>query len=152
MRAIAFNKSLKANWALGWHQDRTIAVAQREEAPGYEVLSNKDGLTHVEPPFAVLERMVTLRLHLDPVDEENAPLLVVKGSHKLGKLLDEEVEQVAEKSETLICTAEAGDGWLYATPVLHASARAFGKRQRRVIHLDFSRDELPAPLEWAGIG
>ncbi len=152
VRAIAFNKTPDANWGLGWHQDRTIAVARREDISGFDIWSCKDGLTHVEPPFTLLERMLTLRVHLDPVDRDNAPLLVAKGSHCLGKVAEDTVDSLVEGSEILASHADAGDGWLYATPVLHASARSTSDRQRRVIHLDYSRDTLPAPLEWAGIG
>ncbi|MEM6584601.1 MAG: phytanoyl-CoA dioxygenase family protein [Pseudomonadota bacterium] len=152
VRAIAFNKTAGSNWSLGWHQDRTIAVAHQEEASGFDVWSNKDGMVHVEPPFALLERMVTLRLHLDPVDGDNAPLLVAKGSHRLGKVAESEIDDVIKACEILSCDSEAGDGWLYATPILHASARSTSLRERRVIHLDLSQDILPSPLEWAGIG
>jgi hypothetical protein len=31
VRAILFDKSPAANWALGWHQDRTIAVRERRD-------------------------------------------------------------------------------------------------------------------------
>ena len=152
VRAIAFNKSPSSNWSLGWHQDRAIAVAKREDIPGFTHWSIKDGVTHVEPPFELLERMVTLRVHLDAVDDKNAPLLVADGSHRLGKVAEEGVKSLVNRSTVTTCHAEAGDGWLYATPILHASARSTMGRERRVIHLDFSRDALPAPLDWAGVG
>lgn len=152
VRAIAFNKSPDNNWSLGWHQDRTIAVARRAAAPGYTVWSSKDGLTHVEPPFALLERMVTLRVHLDDVTTANAPLLVALGSHNHGKVAEPDIASAVERSSVEVCLAEAGDGWIYATPILHASARSASGLSRRTIQLDFSRDILPAPLEWAGIG
>jgi Phytanoyl-CoA dioxygenase (PhyH) len=151
VRAIAFNKSPQSNWALGWHQDRTIAVERRAVADGFTVWSMKSGTPHVEPPFSLLERMVTVRVHLDPVPQDNAPLLAAKGSHRLGKLEEAKVQTVAEASEIVTCLAEAGDVWVYATPIVHASARSEALGDRRVIHLDFSRHELPEPLEWAGI-
>jgi len=162
VRAIAFNKTPAANWALAWHQDRTIAVKRREAAPGFSIWSTKDGVPHVEPPFSVLDNMVTARVHLDPVDADNAPLLVARGSHRRGKVAESEIDNVVAASDIMSCHAEAGDVWLYATPILHASARSRRAqtgvprsdetRNRRVIHLDLSRDTLPAPLEWAGIG
>lgn len=151
VRAIAFNKTPNSNWSLAWHQDRTIAVAQRETVRDFDMWSAKDGLTHVEPPFELLERMVTLRVHLDVVDADNAPLLVARGSHRLGKVSEERIDEAVSRSSVLECHAKAGDGWLYATPVLHASARSTSISERRIIHLDFSRDTLPKPLEWAGI-
>ena len=73
VRAVLFDKTPAANWALGWHQDRTVAVQARHDRPGWGPWSVKAGIIHVEPPFAVIERMVTLRLHLDPVPADNAP-------------------------------------------------------------------------------
>lgn len=151
VRAIAFNKSPQSNWSLAWHQDRTIAVAKHERVSRYTNWSTKDGVAHVEPPFSLLERMITLRIHLDPVDSGNAPLMVALGSHKFGKLAESDIDDMVQNEVTMTCHAKAGDGWLYATPIVHASARSVVPESRRVIHLDFSRDALPAPLEWAGI-
>ncbi|USA61345.1 phytanoyl-CoA dioxygenase family protein [Qipengyuania citrea] len=87
VRAILFDKRADQNWALGWHQDRTICVREEIETEGFGPFSKKQGLVHVEPPFEVIERMITLRIHLDPVPEENAPLLVAEGSHRLARFL-----------------------------------------------------------------
>jgi hypothetical protein len=65
VRAILFNKSPETNWSLGWHQDRTICVTQKREAPGFGPWTVKRGMTHVAPPFDLLTRMVTVRAHLD---------------------------------------------------------------------------------------
>lgn len=35
VRAILFDKTPQANWSLGWHQDRTIAVRERRETCGF---------------------------------------------------------------------------------------------------------------------
>jgi hypothetical protein len=63
VRAILFDKQPGANWALGWHQDRTIAVRNKREAPGFGPWSKKSGIDHAEPPFEYIERMITLRAH-----------------------------------------------------------------------------------------
>ncbi len=76
VRAILFDKSAEANWSLAWHQDRTIVVRDRMAVPGYGPWTVKAGLQHVAPPFALLEGMMTLRIHLDPVTLDNAPLLM----------------------------------------------------------------------------
>jgi hypothetical protein len=151
VRAILFDKSEAANWALGWHQDRTIAVRARAEMPGYGPWSIKAGLCHVEPPFALIERMLTIRIHLDSVDETNAPLLIAPGSHLMGRIPETEVEATIARCSTATCLADRGDIWLYATPILHASAAATAPRHRRVLQVDYSADILPAPLEWLGI-
>jgi hypothetical protein len=36
VRAMLFDQSANANWSLGWHQDRVIAVKQRVETIGFE--------------------------------------------------------------------------------------------------------------------
>ena len=151
VRAILFDKNAAANWALGWHQDRTIAVKARAEMPGYGPWSIKAGLQHVEPPFALIERMRTIRIHFDSVDEANAPLLIAPGSHRLGRIPEPEIEAVVAQCGTAICLAESGDIWLYATAILHASASATQPRHRRVLQVDYSADALPAPLEWLGV-
>lgn len=73
-------------------------------------------LTHVAPPFHVLERMATLRLHLDPVDDDNAPLLVAPGSHRLGRVPEPSIPAQVDRLGIIPCLADAGDIWAYATP------------------------------------
>lgn len=73
VRAILFDKTPVTNWGLAWHQDRTIAVSTRHEMPGYGPWSLKAGLQHVEPPFDVIESMLTLRIHLDDTRSRTRP-------------------------------------------------------------------------------
>ncbi len=151
VRAILFDKSPGTNWSLGWHQDRTIAVRERQEVAGFGPWSMKQEMFHVEPPFALIERMRTIRVHLDPVPEDNAPLLIAPGSHRLGRIPERDLATVVEQCGTATCLAEAGDVWLYATPIVHASAASSGARHRRVLQVDFSDEVLPAPLHWLGV-
>lgn len=151
VRAVLFDKSDATNWSVAWHQDRTIAVQTRVEVEGFGPWSSKAGVQHVEPPFALIEAMVTLRAHLDPVDADNAPLLVAMGSHRLGRIPADRTAHWAADLEGLTCLAEPGDVWAYATPILHASERARLPRRRRVLQVDFSAMGLPGGLEWLGV-
>ena len=151
VRAVMFDKSDATNWAVAWHQDRTIAVRRRIEVEGFGPWSTKAGVQHVEPPFSIIEGMATLRAHLDPCDADNAPLLAVKGSHRLGRIPSDRTARWAEDLEVLTCLAEPGDVWAYATPILHASERARRPRRRRVLQVDFAAAELPGGLEWLGV-
>lgn len=151
VRAILFDKTPAMNWPLGWHQDRTIAVAERAEVAGFGPWTIKDGLLHVAPPFELLAGMVTLRVHLDPVPASNAPLLIAPGSHRLGRIAAGDVADVVRRCGTVACRAEAGDVWLYATPILHASEAAVEPRHRRVLQVDYAAGELPGGLRWLGI-
>lgn len=151
VRAILFNKSAETNWSLAWHQDRTVCVRERREAPGFGPWTVKGGMVHVAPPFELLSRMVTLRAHLDDVPSSNAPLLIAPGSHTFGRIAVEDVDQVVKQCGTATCLAEAGDVWLYATPILHASEAATDPTGRRVLQVDFASEALPHGLEWLGV-
>lgn len=151
VRAILFDKTAQANWSLGWHQDRTVAVVSRCNLPGFGPWTTKQGILHVAPPFAVIERMVTLRIHLDDVPIDNAPLLIAPGSHRLGRLPEETVERAVRRCGVFACVARRGDIWAYATPILHASGAARGDRRRRVLQIDYAADALPGGLEWLGV-
>ena len=151
VRAILFDKSAAANWSLGWHQDRTIVVAERRAVPGFGPWTVKAGLLHVAPPFELLSRMVTLRIHLDPVADDNAPLLIAPGSHRFGRIAEPDIEAIVDRCGVATCRAEAGDVWAYATPILHASDAARVPRRRRVLQVDYAAESLPGGLAWRGI-
>lgn len=151
VRAILFDKSAKANWSLGWHQDRTIAVRHKIDVPGFGPWTVKDGMAHVAPPFDLLAGMITLRVHLDPVPADNAPLLVALGSHRVGRIAEGDIASTVERLPTFACLADVGDVWAYSTPILHASAASTADRERRVLQVDYSAARLPDGLEWLGV-
>lgn len=151
VRAILFDKTAQTNWSLAWHQDRTLAVKQRIDIQDFGPWSRKDGMQHVAPPFDILEGMVTLRVHLDRVDADNAPLLIAPGSHKLGRIAEADIPDAVEQCGVTACLAERGDIWLYATPILHASEAARTPRRRRVLQVDYAARDLPGGLEWLGV-
>lgn len=151
VRAILFDKTSETNWSLAWHQDRTICVRERVEVEGFGPWSIKAGLHHVAPPFDLLSRMVTLRVHLDDVPATNAPLLIAPGSHKSGKIAANKADEMAARCGSVACLAAAGDVWAYATPILHASEPATLPGRRRVLQIDYSADNLPGGLEWLGV-
>ena len=152
VRAILFDKSPAVNWALGWHQDRTIVVQERHDVPGFGPWSVKAGLQHVEPPFDVIAAMVTLRVHLDDVPADNAPLLIAPGSHRLGRVSEAAIDDVATCGDSIACLARRGDVWAYATSIVHASASSGRAGRRRVVQIDYAASDLPAPLAWRGVG
>jgi ectoine hydroxylase-related dioxygenase (phytanoyl-CoA dioxygenase family) len=86
-RATLFNKTPDANWKVPWHQDVTIAVKEKREAEGYGPWSVKAGVVHVQPPSEVLERMLTVRVHIDPCHATNGALKVMPGSLDSGSLI-----------------------------------------------------------------
>lgn len=151
VRALLFDKSAATNWALGWHQDRTIVVERRADVPGYGPWTVKHGLVQVEPPFTIIEAMLTIRFHLDPVDATNAPLAIIPGSHRLGRLASNGLDKLAETHGQQLCLAERGDAWVYRTAIVHGSAPADPPRRRRVLQIDYAAQNLPTPLHWRGV-
>ena len=151
VRTILFDKTEATNWSLAWHQDRTICVWERVEVDGFGPWTTKGGMQHVAPPFDLLSRMVTLRVHLDDVPPTNAPLLIAPGSHRHGRVPESDVEEVVRRCGTYACLAEAGDVWLYATPILHASEAATQRAHRRVLQVDYAAEALPGGLKWLGV-
>ncbi len=150
VRAILFDKSETANWALGWHQDRTIVVTRRHPVAGFGPWTIKQGMQHVAPPFALLAGMLTLRIHLDPVPAENAPLLIAPGSHR-ALVAERAIDQAVATHGVYACLADAGDIWVYSTPILHASDAATRPARRRVLQVDYAAAPLPGGLEWLGL-
>ncbi len=82
VRGLFFDKPPDRSWSLPWHKDKTIAV-KRNDLPSSQFRNPtfKAGVPHVEAPESRLENMLTLRIHLDPMTEENGPLSVIPGSH-----------------------------------------------------------------------
>jgi hypothetical protein len=95
VRVLFFDKTIETNWAVPWHQDRTIAVSERVETPGFGAWSVKEGVAHVEPPVSLLENMLTLRLFLDDCDAGDGPLEIACNTHKIGRIPAQEAATVA---------------------------------------------------------
>lgn len=147
-RSLYFDKTPSANWQVAWHQDLTIAVRERVEAPGFGPWSVKQGVVHVQPPARVLEQMLTVRLHLDDCDATNGALQVLPGSHHHGRLVSGEIEKWRNQVSPVTCSARRGEAVLMRPLLLHSSAPARHPSHRRVIHLEFAADVLPDGLDW----
>jgi Phytanoyl-CoA dioxygenase (PhyH) len=148
VRGILFDKVPEANWKVPWHQDVTIAVHERVEAEGFGPWTVKADVLHVQPPTAILEGMLSVRLHLDDCGEENGALRVIPGSHRKGRIAEEEIPSIRASSREHICAVARGDALLMRPLLLHASSASRLPGHRRVIHLDFASVQLPSPMKW----
>jgi len=146
-KAIYFDKPAGSNWLVAWHQDLMINVDRRaDNLPSFGPWTAKAGWVAVQPPVAILEDTVTIRLHLDECDATNGALKVVTGSH-LGGVVP--AETIATQTATVtVCAVPAGGAMLMKPLLLHASNRSTSDRPRRVVHLEFSTAELPEGLAW----
>jgi hypothetical protein len=148
VRGLLFDKTTAANWSVPWHQDLTIAVRARKDASGYGPWTVKAGIPHVRPPVEVLERMLTVRLHLDDCQAGQGPLRVLPGSHRDGKLGAEPTQGWLERQVAVSCLVGQGGVVLLRPLLLHASSAATEPSRRRVIHLEYANDRLPAGVDW----
>jgi ectoine hydroxylase-related dioxygenase (phytanoyl-CoA dioxygenase family) len=107
--------------------------------------TRKAGVPHVEAPLEVLQTMLTARIHLDEVTEENGPLQVLPGSHRTGKAI-----QFGETAARSILVGK-GDVLLMRPLLAHRSGNAHPetRRHRRILHLEFAATErLPDGYTW----
>jgi ectoine hydroxylase-related dioxygenase (phytanoyl-CoA dioxygenase family) len=148
VRSTLFDKTEAANWKVPWHQDLTIAVRSRRDTEGYGPWSIKEGISHVQPPTEVLARMVTVRIHLDPCPVTNGALRVLPGTHKLGRLNQNNIDSYIDEARTITCTAQPGEALVMRPLLLHASSPSAVPGHRRVIHFDFATGDLDNGLTW----
>jgi ectoine hydroxylase-related dioxygenase (phytanoyl-CoA dioxygenase family) len=148
VRTTLFDKTSDANWKVPWHQDVTIAVSHRDEIEGYGPWSVKEGVVHVQPPTSVLQRIVTVRVHLDPCPSTNGALRVMPGSHHLGRIDQNDAPKYIQDEDAICCEADAGEALVMRPLLLHASSAAMEPLHRRVLHFDFATGDLAPSLQW----
>ncbi len=149
LRIVSFDKSEEANWALPWHQDRVVALRERLDVAGYTNWSRKAGIWHCEPPIALPEKMVFVRIHLDDCDADNGCLQLAPRSDRLGRVSAGEAITYGQQARALNCTAKRGDVLVVKALTLHRSDASASASRRRAIRVDYSSVGLPVPLEWA---
>lgn len=147
-RATLFDKTPAANWLVAWHQDRVVPVAACTHELGFGPWSKKDGADHVQPPLAVLEHLLAVRVDLDGSVAERGGLRVLPGTHRDGVLAP---DAIAQRVARIAPDAPAvpRHGALVMRPLLlHASSRANAPHHRRVVHLEFAPRELPGVTQF----
>ncbi|NHZ43863.1 phytanoyl-CoA dioxygenase family protein [Massilia aquatica] len=143
-----FEKSAGRNWLVPLHQDLSIPVAARVDAPALRGWSLKEGTLFVQPAPAVLEQLVAVRVHLDACGVDDGPLLVVPGSHRAGVLAQPDAAAARDATPPLACLAGIGGALVMRPLLLHASSKALGQGRRRVLHFVFGPRSLPHGLAW----
>lgn len=147
IRSIYFNKPEGANWVVPWHQDLTVNVIAQHHTPGFSGWAEKEGQITAKAPVSLLNRILTVRIHLDDCDADNGALKVIPGSHLQGEYRPEQAgDDFTHRAAT--CAVPKGGIMLMRPLLLHSSTRSNG-RQRRVIHLELCSDSLPLPLQWS---
>ena len=111
----------------------------------------KADVLHVQPPAAILEHMLTVRLHLDHCGEENGALRVLPGSHTRGKIPQKEISALRESLPEEVCVVGLGGALLMRPFLLHVSSPARVPGHRHAVYLDFASVALPAGLQWRSL-
>lgn len=147
VKSIYFDKPGSSNWLVSYHQDLTISVDRKEPVNGFGPWSVKQDQFAVQPPLSILESNFTIRIHLDDTDENNGALRVIPGSHSKGIYRPETIDWNIETETT--CNVPKGGIMIMRPLLLHSSGRTTNDNQRRVIHIEFSNQQLPDPLQWS---
>jgi len=141
-----FEKSAKNNWLVPIHQDLSVPVAHQDTLPGWGPWSTKEGVTFVQPPVAVLEQLVAVRVHLDPCGSEDGPLHVVPGSHLQGVISPGCAIELRRNERA--CLAQVGDALAFRPLLLHRSTKSSGASRRRVLHILFAPMSSALGVQW----
>lgn len=144
-KSIYFDKPEKSNWFVSYHQDLTISVDKKMELKNFKNWTSKQNQFAVQPPTEILENNFTIRIHLDKTTNKNGALKIINKSHKNGVC---RIENLDLKTET-ICEVEKGGIMIMKPLLFHASNKTTNNERRRVIHIEFSKQQLPNGLEWS---
>ena len=147
IKSIYFDKPPHANWVVNWHQDLTINLVEKIEVPAYKNWRVNSERVVVQPNKEMLESIFTIRIHLDDCTKENGALRVIENSHKKGVIDIKEWTKHKEGNEQ-ICEVRKGGIVIMKPLILHSSKRTENKKNRRVIHIEFTDQELPIGLKW----
>lgn len=145
VRVLYFDKPPQQSWALPWHKDMTIAVRDnRLPSEHFSKPTAKAGVPHVEAPQWLLEKMLTLRLHLDDMTDANGPLKVLPGSHRSGKA------NTSSDRAPMTILGQRGDVFAMRPLLSHCSNKSQTDRtHRRVLHFEFAGiEQLPDGYAW----
>ena len=146
VRALFFDKPPERTWNLPWHKDTSIAVKEhRAMSPSLTRPTVKAGVPHVIASDAILRQILTLRIHLDEVTDENGPLRVIPGSH-----VSSDSDGIGVDRAVTI-HAKIGDVLAMRPLISHASGSSAPntQRHRRILHLEFAASKiLPDGYQW----
>lgn len=148
VKAFILDKTSTANWGLDWHQDLKITVKEKIEAEGYHSWTTEAGITHVVPPINILQNMTALRIHLDDCNEQNGAMWVLPGTHRQGIIDAQDVPVILQGTKIFTCNAAKGSVMLMSQLLLHKSPYSLSEMPRRVLHIEYSAEELAEGLEW----
>jgi ectoine hydroxylase-related dioxygenase (phytanoyl-CoA dioxygenase family) len=141
-RATLFDKSPSSNWLVVWHQDTALPLLERHEVLGWGPWSVKEGVFYAHAPATALEQVLALRVHLDESNDRNGPLRVLPGTHLMGVLTDDAIEQLTSQIAPVDCLVATGG----VVAIVHASSKSLIETPRRVLRIEYAARIVMADL------
>jgi len=112
-----------------------IAVKNKIETSGYSNWTVESGISRAVPPKEVLEKRLSVRIHLDDCFIDNGAILVAPKFHKNGIIQSKtEIEKIIS-DETIYCEVEKGGVMFITSLLLHKSPYSTTNKKRRVLQL-----------------
>lgn len=140
-KVLLFDKTPDQNWALPWHQDTSIPTRVGDPLDDGAEIFMKDGVPHREAHSDELQRMLTLRLHLDDADENNGALRILPGSHQVGRLRQSQIQELFKTGTPHTCTVESGDLFMMRPLLVHQSHKSTVSARRRILHIELRPEQ-----------
>ena len=137
-RATLFEKSGTSNWHVLWHQDRALPLSTWVDSTEWGPWSTKSGVLYALAPAWALERVVALRIHIDPSTNDNGPLRVIPASHKAGVLSGADILRATSDNPARSCVVGPGGVIAMRPLLLHSSTKASDNKPRRVLHVEYA--------------
>jgi ectoine hydroxylase-related dioxygenase (phytanoyl-CoA dioxygenase family) len=147
INALLLDKSLSQNWGLDWHQDLKIAVTNKIDVPDYDNWTKEYGINLCIPPLEILEKLLSVRIHLDPCTIQNGALLLIPKTHKSGILSNLDLKEIVRR-EAICCEIDRGGIMCMKPLLLHKSPYSISQKKRRVIQINYSGSRLDHGLQW----
>jgi ectoine hydroxylase-related dioxygenase (phytanoyl-CoA dioxygenase family) len=98
---------------------------------------------HQDPAPQIVSPSIMVGFHLDASDQSNGALRVVPGSHRTVMGVDwstlPEPEWYADRPDTVVLEANAGDVTIHSTQVVHGSLSTSSPQLRRIYYIQFDR-------------
>jgi hypothetical protein len=117
------------------------------ETSGYSNWTVERGISHAVPRKEVLEKRLSVRIHLDDCSIDNGAILVAPKSHKNGIIQSKtEIEKIIS-GETIYCEGEKGGVMFIISLLLHKSPYSTTNKKRRVLQIDYVGIKLSNGLE-----
>lgn len=146
-KSMYFDKPEQSNWFVAYHQDLTISVSDKVPVDGFGPWTIKQNQFAVQPPLVYLEDNFTIRIHFDDTDEQNGALKVIPQTHKKGICRPDTINSLKENE--IVCNVKKGSIMIMRPLLMHASGRTTNNKKRRVVHIELTNKQLPAPLNWS---